>query len=477
MSSSKPVDRPCVYLASLGCPKNEVDAEVIQGLLSRAGYALTHDPQSADVVVVNTCAFLAAAQRESIHEILTLAQWKAGGSLRALVVTGCLAERHGRDLLAALPEVDAVVGPGRVGEIARAVAVALRRGERVVLTGELHRRGPTGPRLRAGAPHTAYVKIADGCNQRCAFCLIPQLRGPLRSRSTQDIVREVARLDGEGVREAILVAQDTSAYGRDLPGRVSLAELLARLMDAAGPEWLRVLYTQPNHWTDPLIRVFARGGRLLPYVDVPIQHSEDVVLAAMGRGRTGARLRGLLARLRERIPDLILRTTVMTGHPGEGAAQFEALLHFLGEFPFDRLGVFAYSPEAETRSARLSERPTRREALHRRRLVLAMQHEIAARRQQARCGKTLPVLVEAIQQQRHRFLGRSYGEAPEIDGIVRVRCPRDWPLTMLEPGEFVPVRVTSTGPYDLWGVPQARELRESPTGIAATGRGLGGCKR
>jgi ribosomal protein S12 methylthiotransferase len=299
------------------------------------------------------------------------------------------------------------------------------------------------------------VKIAEGCDHHCAYCLIPRLRGPLRSRTPKSIRAEMARLGAEGVAEAILVAQDTTAYGRDLADRPTLAALLRTLRDAPGPAWIRVLYTHPDRWTDELIGLFAEGGRLLPYVDMPIQHCADPVLQAMGRGRAGARIRRLIERLRARVPNLVLRTTLMTGHPGEGAAEHEQLLRFLGEFPFDRLGVFAYSPEVGTPAALLP-RVARREALRRRAAVLRRQREVVLPLQRRRLGESVEVLTEAWDVRHGRLLGRSYGEAPEIDGRVRIRMPRGTNGADIELGEFLSVRIVGAGAYDLDAVPQAQ---------------------
>jgi ribosomal protein S12 methylthiotransferase len=443
MSSSKPTEAAArVAFVTLGCPKNQVDTEEMMGRLTAAGFTLAALPEDADVVVVNTCAFVRDAQRESIAALLALAT----GSAR-LIVAGCLAERHGAELAREIPEIAGLLGPGRTEDVAVVVRAALERERRIALGG-FGAVDLSAGRVRTGEPHTAYVKIAEGCDHECSFCLIPRLRGPLRSRSPESIRAEMARLGDDGVLEAILVAQDTTAYGRDLPGRAGLPALLRTLRDAPGPPWIRLLYTHPDRWTDELMRLFAEGGRLLPYIDVPIQHCADPVLRAMGRGRAGVRIRRLVERLRARVPRVVLRATVMTGHPGEGAAEFDELLRFLGEFPFDRLGVFAYSPEVETRAASLP-RVARREALHRRAEVLRRQREVVLPLQRRRLGETVEVLTEAWDARRHRLLGRSYGEAPEIDGRVRIRMPRTADGAEMDVGEFLSVRVIGAGAYDL----------------------------
>ncbi len=440
---------------NLGCPKNLIDGEMMLGLLAEAGHRIVTDPADADVQIVNTCAFIRAAQEESIGQILAAARWREQSAQRRLVVAGCLAQLHGNALLREIPQIDALIGPGRITEIAAAVGDAWEGGARGVRLHGFGRPEPWEKRILSGAPHTAYVKIAEGCNHRCAYCLIPSLRGPLRSRPPRTIVEEVKRLGGTGVREVVLIAQDTTAYGRDLAPRSNLADLLRRLLDTDGPEWIRVLYTHPAHWDDDLISLFARGGRLLSYVDLPIQHISDGVLLSMGRGRSSARIRQTIERLRERIPGLILRTTVMTGHPGEGRREFNELLQFLREFPFDRLGAFAYSPQTQTRSALRPACPQPRTAQRRQQVVLELQRELALRLQRRRRGQVVRVLVEGVRPRDGRLFARSYGEAPEIDGIVRVRLSALADAAAVELGEFMTVRIIGADAYDLRAIPVA----------------------
>ena len=441
-------------------------------LLERAGYRLVLDPGEADVALVNTCAFIEAAQRESIERILELAALKGTGPLRVLLVTGCLAERHGAELLREIPEIDGLLGPGRCARVAGVTRGLLDGGGPRVLVGGLQLRPAWGPRAPTGSPHVAYVKIAEGCSHACHFCLIPRLRGPQRSRPAGQIVAEVARLGEEGVREVILVAQDTTAYGRDLAQGGNLAALLRRLNNLAAPEWIRLLYTHPQRWNEELIDLFAAGGRVLPYVDLPVQHASDRVLEAMGRGRTGRRVRELITRLRARIPGVILRATIMTGHPGEGEREFSELIRFLREFPFDRLGAFAYSPEPETRAAAASGRPAGRVARERRARVLALQKGIALERQRTREGQSCVVLIDGVQPGKGRWLARSYGEAPDIDGVIRVRASGQGET--VEPGEFRRVRIVKAGPYDFWAVPEEKPRRlPGPRGPRGTRKEAG----
>lgn len=444
-----------VLFITLGCPKNIVDSELMMAQAEEHGFALVWGPGEADIIVVNTCAFIEDAQRESIEEILRAAQWKERRRGRLLVVAGCLAERHGAQLLREIPEADAIVGPGRLSRMAPVLAALLggaRRGENrgLVEVGVFEPVEALRRRMRTGSVGTAYVKISEGCDHRCAFCLIPRLRGPQRSRPADSIVEETELLAREGVREVVLVAQDTTAYGRDLPERPTLADLLRRLGRCDGPPWIRVMYTHPNHWTNELIDVFAEGGRILPYVDIPVQHISDSVLKAMARGHDGPRIRELVKRLRERIRGLVIRTTVMTGHPGEGPGEFAELLQFLREFLFDRLGAFAYSPEDGTRSAGLKQRAARKEAKARRARVLELQRQLSVSLQKGRKGSRLELLIDGVHAEKKYAIGRSYGEAPDIDGVVYMKVAGA--KGNIEPGDLVSARIVGAGPYDLVAV-------------------------
>lgn len=442
-------------LVTLGCPKNLVDSERMLGGLEAAGHTLCADPQEADVLLVNTCAFIEDAARESIDQILELAQAKEdpAGS-RMLVVVGCLAERYGERLLREIPEIDALLGPGAFDRLPELLA-AMGPGRRgLVWTGRFGPEPERADRVPTGSPWTAYVKIAEGCDHRCSFCLIPRLRGPQRSRSPEAICEETAGLAAAGTDEVILVAQDTTSYGRDLPGRPTLAGLLRRLEDLPeGPRWIRVLYTHPRRWTEELMRVYEDGRRLVPYVDVPIQHASDPVLAAMGRGHTRADLEHLVRELRRRIPGVMLRTTVLVGHPGEREEDVALLLRFLEEFPFDRLGAFAYSPVDETRAASMPGAVDAETAAERRARVLELQHGRAVFLQQGRKGREYDLLVEGVHRDRGYATARSYGETPEIDGIVYCKAPDLVRSGRLEPGDWIRGRVIGAGSYDLVAVP------------------------
>jgi len=435
-----------VHLVSLGCPKNQVDGELMLGLLARDGVAPVDRPEAADCVVVNTCAFIDRAKQESIETILELAAWKARVPGRRLVVAGCLPQRYGAELLAELPEVDALVG---TGELPRIVDVVRRLDARDAWIagappGYVYR--ADAPRVRLGRVPYAYVKIAEGCSMGCTFCAIPLMRGRHRSRPLADVVTEVEALARDGVQEAVLVSQDTLAWGKDLPGppRSDFGDLLLALSETAIP-WLRYLYLHPAHVTDGLIGKLGRA-RALPYVDMPIQHADDAVLRAMRRGVTRRRMAEIVASLREAIPGATLRTTVLVGFPGETEAAFQTLLAFLEEARFDRVGSFVYSAEEGTPAAALPDPVPGEIAEERARLVQEAQDRVAWERQASLLGSVHEVLIDGPSQDpAFAWEGRTAAQAPEIDGVVYLR---DRNLT---PGLRAPVKVVEVDGYDLVG--------------------------
>jgi ribosomal protein S12 methylthiotransferase len=435
-----------VHLVSLGCPKNQVDGELMLGLLARDGVAPVDRPEAADCVVVNTCAFIDRAKQESIETILELAAWKARVPGRRLVVAGCLSQRYGAELLAELPEVDALVG---TGELPRIVDVVRRLDARDAWIagappGYVYR--ADAPRVRLGRVPYAYVKIAEGCSMGCTFCAIPLMRGRHRSRPLADVVTEVEALARDGVQEAVLVSQDTLAWGKDLPGpgRSDFGDLLLALSETAIP-WLRYLYLHPAHVTDGLIGKLGRA-RALPYVDMPIQHADDAVLRAMRRGVTRRRMAEIVASLREAIPGATLRTTVLVGFPGETEAAFQTLLAFLEEARFDRVGSFVYSAEEGTPAAALPDPVPGEIAEERARLVQEAQDRLAWERQASLLGSVHEVLIDGPSQDpAFAWEGRTAAQAPEIDGVVYLR---DRNLT---PGLRAPVKVVEVDGYDLVG--------------------------
>jgi ribosomal protein S12 methylthiotransferase len=438
--SSSP--KATVHFHSLGCPKNLLDTEVMLGTLASSGYALAAKLEDADVAVVNTCAFIESAREESVKAILDVAELRESGRLRALVVTGCLPQRYGAELAKELPEVDAFLGTGAFPAIARALDDALAgRGRGVyVEAGRTHLYDDASPRLLTGPGHTAYVKIAEGCDRVCSFCAIPGIRGRFQSRRLDSLVAETRALAAAGVREINLVAQDSTSWGKDLAplpgaGRPRLHDLVRALDAVEGLDWIRMLYVYPSAVTDELIDALAAAKRVLPYVDVPLQHASDRVLERMKRGTSASRQRRLVARLRERIPGLTLRTTFIVGFPGESEADFQVLLDFAAESRFDRVGIFRYSDEEGTTAFELDAKVPRAVARERYRRLAQLQAGIQAEKLGALVGCEARVLVDAaIGQGRAR--GRLASQAPEIDGVVFLRGP------FASVGGFVRARIT-----------------------------------
>ena len=440
-----------VHFVSLGCPKNRVDTEVMLGHTAAAGHQVVADPSAADVIVVNTCGFIGEAKQESIDAILEMARHKEAGSCQRLVVAGCLSQRYPQELSAEMPEVDHFIGTDEVGLIGEAIA---GRTDRVhVAEKPRFLYDDLAPRRPSMAVHTAYVKIAEGCDRPCAFCIIPKLRGPQRSRTPDSVVREAEALAAAGTREICLVAQDLTTYGRDLEElpkdqRPTLAGVLARLAAVEGLRWIRLHYAYPTAVTDELLAVMAREPRVAKYLDVPLQHVDDGVLKSMRRGHGGRVVRELVERVRTQVPGATLRTTFIVGHPGETDAAFRALCDFVREAELDRVGVFPFSREEGTVAALLPGRVPGKEAEARRRELLRIQREISKRKLRALRGQELDVLVEGpSDESEYLLMGRHQGQAPEIDGQVY--------LTMSEksgtpaPGDFVRARVTHSAEYDL----------------------------
>jgi len=441
LSGLMPEAKATVYFHSLGCPKNLLDTEVMLGTLASSGYALAEQLDDADVAVVNTCAFIESAREESVKAILAVADLRESGRLRALVVTGCLPQRYGAELAKELPEVDALLGTGSFPEIARALDDALAgRGRGVyVEAGRTHLYDDTSPRLLTGPGHSAYVKIAEGCDRVCAFCAIPGIRGRFQSRRLDSLLSEARALAAAGVREINLVAQDSTSWGKDLPavpgvGRQRLHDLVHALDGVDGIDWFRLLYVYPSAVTDELLDALAGAKRVLPYVDVPLQHASDRMLLRMKRGSTAERQRKLVAKLRERIPGVTLRTTFIVGFPGESEDDFSQLLDFVAESRFDRVGIFRYSDEEGTAAADLDAKVPRAVARERYRRLAKLQAGIQAEKLGKWVGSEAQVLVDAaIGSGRSR--GRLASQAPEIDGVVFLRGEA---LV----GDLVPARIT-----------------------------------
>ncbi len=433
-----------IGIVSLGCAKNLVDTEAMLGILGHKGFRVVADPQEADVIIVNTCAFIDTAKEESIQTILEMAAYKEK-RCRLLIVSGCMAERYHDEILAELPEVDAVVGTGDYHKIAEVIARAYA-GEKVVLFGHMNEALPEEVRMLSTPGYMAYIKIADGCDNHCTYCIIPKLRGKYRSRPMEHIVEEAAALAAGGVRELVVIAQDTSRYGIDLYGTYRLPELLRRLCAIDGLHWVRVLYVYPEVITDELIDVFQTEKKLVPYMDIPIQHSDSAVLKRMGRHLTHEQLTELLAKLRRKLPNLVLRTTVIAGFPGETEEQFNALLSFVKEMRFDRLGAFAYSQEEGTPAAQLPDQLPDEVKAARAEQILAAQAVISDEMQQAKIGTTAEALVEGYDEESLMYFGRTQGDAPEVDNTIYFAAERE-----LLPGEFVQVEILNADTYELIG--------------------------
>ena len=451
MAGHSSQDRPkATYsLVTLGCPKNLVDSERMLGLLLRDGYELVSDPEGADFVVVNTCGFLETARRESLETIDEMVRLKERGLLRGVIVTGCLAERDREDLLERCPAIDQLVGVFGREEIAKAAERLLNGPSepRTTLRPPPSRPLPDGDRLRVTPRHLAYLKIAEGCDRRCTFCLIPTMRGRHASKPIGQVVAEAEQLADDGVRELILVAQDLTYYGMEADGRPRLAELLACLQEVKGIEWIRLMYLYPMYFSDALVELLALGGKVLPYVDLPLQHINEQILRRMNRGVGRAETEGLIDRLRERIVGLVLRTTLIAGFPGETEEQFEELLEFVRRRRFERLGAFAYSQEPGTPAARLPGQLPDAIRRARRDRLMAAQQGTAFAWNESQVGRQREVLIDRfVPGQENAYVGRSYADAPEIDGVVYVTGEG------LAPGRIVPCEIVAARDYDLIGV-------------------------
>lgn len=431
-----------VHLVSLGCAKNRVDTEILLGVSEESGLRFVADPAEAEVIVVNTCGFIAPAKRESIDAILEMARWKDAGACCTLVVAGCLVQRYAAELAREIPEVDHFLGSSDMLSLG---AILRGEGERMMVgRPEDYTMRATDPRRLSQRAHSAYVKISEGCDRRCSFCAIPAIRGRHRSRAPDDVRREVERLAAAGVVEVNLVGQDTVAYGRDLAGRPTLARLLAAVGDVPGIRWVRLHYLYPERLSDELLEVLAGHPRVLPYVDMPLQHASDAVLRRMRRGHGGRRVRETIERLRGAVPDLVLRTAFLVGHPGETDADFEELLGLVRWAAFDHLGVFVYSPEEGTPAAAMAAPVPARVARARRRRLLEVQRRISRAKLEARVGEEIEVLVDGVDAESDLLLeGRWWGQAPEVDGVVHLANGT------ARPGEFRRAYVTAASDYEL----------------------------
>ncbi len=432
-------------IISLGCAKNLVDTEVMLGLLRESGVELTKKPREADILIVNTCAFIETAKQESITTVLNMAEYKTTGRCRSLIIAGCLGQRYGQTLLDEMPEADAIIGTGAWHRIMEAVRETMN-GKRVILVGENETiYDAKTPRILTTPGYTAYLKIAEGCDNRCSFCAIPMIRGRYRSRKVDDIVEEAKQLAANGVKEFNLIAQDTTAYGRDLYGEPSLPRLLRELVKIEDVRWIRTLYSYPRYFSDELIDLIASEEKLVKYVDLPLQHADNALLKKMHRADTRSSMEKLLRKIRDRIPGVAIRSTFIVGFPGETDEQFSSLYSFLEEQRFDKAGVFTYSAEDGTEAATLPGQISEDVMQERYHELMSLQCKISEEINQSLEGKELDVLIEGSdEEQENVAYGRSYREAPEVDGQVFVEG-----LSDAQPGEIVRARVSQGFTYDV----------------------------
>lgn len=435
-----------ILFISLGCDKNLVDTEMMLGMLVQRGFSITDDEAEAEAVVVNTCCFINDAKQESINALLEMAELRKNGNIKALIAAGCLAQRYQDEIQREIPEVDAIVGTTAIDAVADALDGVLS-GDRHNHLEDINRELVYGrKRIVTTGGHYAHLKIAEGCDKHCSYCIIPKVRGNYRSIPIDSLVQEAEHLAASGVRELILVAQETTLYGADLYGKKCLPELLHRLCAIQGIYWIRILYCYPEEITDELIETIQREPKVCNYLDIPIQHASDRILKRMGRRTNRQELADMIAKLRERIPDICLRTTLITGFPGETQEDHESLLAFVDEMEFDRLGVFTYSPEEDTSAALFDDQIDEEVKLDRQADIMELQQEIAFEKAQEAVGSTLPVMVEGKVPDEHAYVARSYRDAPDVDGFVFIQTGRE-----LMTGDFVRVRITGAHEYDLIG--------------------------
>ena len=430
---------------SLGCPKNQVDGEHMLALLEDAGFEIADNFDRLDAVVVNTCAFIDSAKQEAIDTILEMVGLKQDGLVKAVVVTGCLPERYREELEKEIPEIDAVVGIGANADIAKIVSDAVESKKTSVFPPK-EELPLCGRRVLTTPDYWAYLKISEGCSNRCSYCSIPSIRGGLRSRTKEDIVDEARTLASQGVKELIIVAQDVTGYGKDIYGEYALASLLKEICKVDGIEWIRLLYCYPDKVTDELIDTMATEPKILHYIDLPLQHADNGILRAMNRSSTREQSAQVIEKLRERMPDIVIRTTFMTGFPGEGEAEFEALAEFVNEMEFDRLGCFEFSPQEGTAAALMDGQVDDYVKARRAEVIMQDQYEINAEKNNNMIGRTLRVLVEDYDAYSDSYTGRSYMDAPDIDPQIMFTSPR-----ALDNGEFVDVEIIGVNEYDLVG--------------------------
>ena len=436
-----------ILFISLGCDKNLADSEEMLGLLTAGGHEITDDETQADAIVINTCCFIKDAKEESVETILEMAEYKKTGSCHALIVTGCMAQRYQKEIIEEVPEVDAVLGTTSYGDIVKALEEAVA-GNHFEEFRDIDYLPDTGSkRVLTTGGHFGYLKIAEGCDKHCTYCIIPKLRGKFRSVPMERLIAQAEDMAEQGVKELILVAQETTVYGKDLYGKKSLHILLKKLCEIRGIRWIRILYCYPEEIYDELIETIRDEKKICHYLDIPIQHASDRILKRMGRRTSKQELIDIVGKLRKEIPDIVLRTTLITGFPGETEEDHEELKEFVDDMEFDRLGVFTYSPEENTPAAEMADQVPEEVKEERRDELMELQQEISYDRGQDRIGQELLVMIEGKVADESAYIGRTYGDAPKVDGYIFVQTGE-----LLMTGDFAKVRVTGALEYDLIGV-------------------------
>ncbi|MFR1871471.1 MAG: 30S ribosomal protein S12 methylthiotransferase RimO [Coprococcus sp.] len=435
-----------ILFVSLGCDKNLVDTEVMLGMLASRGYQMVEDESEADIIVINTCCFIHDAKEESIQTILEMAEYKKAGSCKALIVTGCLAQRYKQEIIDEIEEVDAVLGTTSYDKIVEAIDEALAGHTSVEMTDIDALPLVESKRLVTTGGHFAYLKIAEGCDKHCTYCIIPKIRGNFRSVPIERLLKEAEDLVAQGVKEIILVAQETTLYGKDIYGEKSLHKLLRELCKISGLRWIRILYCYPEEITDELIQVIKEEDKICNYLDLPIQHASDGILKRMGRRTSKEQLVEIIGKLRKEIPDIAIRTTLITGFPGETQEQHEELMEFVDEMEFDRLGVFTYSPEEDTPAAEMPDQIPEDVKEDRQAELMELQQEIAFDLAEEMIGREVLVMIEGKVADENAYVGRTYKDAPNVDGLIFVESEEE-----LMWGDFARVRITGALEYDLMG--------------------------
>ena len=435
-----------IGMISLGCSKNQIDAEIMLATLAENGYVICDDVDGVDAVIINTCGFIEDAKKEAIENILDMAELKSEGVIGKIIVTGCLAERYREEIIRDMPEVDAVIGLGSNKDIVSLVGKVLDDGETLESFGEKTCLPIDSERMLTTPSYYAYIKIAEGCSNNCTYCAIPSIRGPFRSRQPESILKEAQQLASQGVKELIVIAQDTGRYGEDLYGKPALAALLAAMCKIEGLEWIRVMYIYPERITDELINVFKSNDKLLNYFDIPIQHADERILKLMNRKGSSETLLALVNKIRSALPDAVVRTTLITGFPGETQESFEILSDFVEKAKFDRLGCFCYSKEEGTPAAKLPDQIDDDVKQQRNDVIMEQQYRIIEKINEQNIGKVLRTVVEGYDPYTDTYYGRTWRDAPEIDAVINFTCPYE-----INEGDFVDVEVMGTNEYDLIG--------------------------